>query len=277
MKPPKLIQLLFALGIISFILANFYFVRNSVLGLVLGFIFIYKYGPDLGRAIFPRQQRFFQTVFGGLTLLGGITIFQWLLFYIYQINDLTFAASLILSALIVEFIKARRGHESPHFKFSVFFKAVHEYALKIRGKIFIFAYIITYIVCLFLIINHRSSGIIASPWQLIAHLFFGFFGALTILLILIAYLNRNNKLPLILFIAQTFLMSSVALIIYQIGYGYDPFLHLAAEKVIDATGTLTPKTFYYIGEYSLIIFLKNLTQLPLDFFNRALLPIDRLI
>ena len=265
--------MLFPLTILAFILANFYFVRNSILGLVLGFIFVYKYGLDLGRVIFPRQQRFFQTLFGGLTLLGGITIFQWLLFYVYQINHLTFSASLILSALAIEFLKVRQGRESPQFKLFDFLKRIHEYTLKIRGKLFIFAYIITYIVCLFLIINQRSSDVIASPWQLIPHLFFAFFGALTILFILIAYLNRNNKLPLILFIAQTFLMSSVALIIYQIGYGYDPFLHLAAEKVIDATGTLTPKTFYYIGEYSLIIFLKNLTQLSLDTFNRALLPI----
>jgi hypothetical protein len=273
MKSPKLIQFLFPLGIIAFILANFYFVRNSVLGSLLGFIFIYKYGFDLGRVIFPRQQRFFQTLFGILTLLGGITIFQWFAFYVYQINHLTFAGSLIFSALTIEFLKLRHEWDFTPVKISDTARKIYDYAVGIRGRLFIATYIIIYIISLFLVISAQSAGIIASPWQLIPHFFFAFFGVLTVLLILITYLNRNNKAPLVFFIAHTFLMSGVALIVYQLGYGYDPFLHLAAEKVIDATGTLAPKTFYYIGEYSLILFLKNLTQLSLDTFNRALLPI----
>lgn len=269
----RTLALLFPLTLLAFILANFYFVQNSILGIILGFIFIYKYGLDLGKIIFAKQERFFQTIFGVLTLLGSITIFQWAMFYVYQMNHPTFVASLILSALSIEFLNFKFEKKFLNFKISNYLQPIYNYILKIRGLIFIILYVLLYIISLFLIINHNTDGIIASPWQLIPHVFFVFFGALTILLILIIYFNRNNKIPLIFFVLHAFLMSGVAFIIYQIGYGYDPFIHLAAQKVIDATGTLTPKTFYYIGEYSLIIFLKDLTQLPLDLFNRALLPV----
>jgi len=269
MKNSIFLKLLFPLITIAFILANFYLIKNALLGTLLTFIFIGKYGFDLGRFIFKSQQPLFQFIFGSLGLISGIGIFNTALFYIYKIDHFVFASSLIIVAAIAEFLTL--GKELPTIQP---LKSLLNFLKTIKAKPLIIIYLIFYLIEFFLVFKNRSAGIIASPWQLISKSFFVLFGLETFLLLLISYWNKKNNLPVILLILHTLLMSGVALIIYQIGYGYDPFLHLASEKLLLETGTITPKPLYYIGAYSIIIFLKNISQLPLDFLNKALLPIS---
>ncbi|MHB8831215.1 MAG: hypothetical protein ACYC44_03830 [Patescibacteria group bacterium] len=65
----------------------------------------------------------------------------------------------------------------------------------------------------------------------------------------------------------------LAPIIYRLGYGFDGFLHLAGEQVMLKTGTLSPKPFYYIGQYVFTTWLARMTELPLADIDRWLVPI----
>jgi hypothetical protein len=65
---------------------------------------------------------------------------------------------------------------------------------------------------------------------------------------------------------------SVAAIIYRIGYGYDPFVHAAAEQHIINTGIIAPKTVYYSGQYALIVLVAFITKLPVATIGVWLLP-----
>jgi hypothetical protein len=68
-------------------------------------------------------------------------------------------------------------------------------------------------------------------------------------------------------------MANIATIVYKLGFGYDPFIHLATEKVLLATGTMLPRLFYYVGHYALILFSQFTTQLPLEFLNKIFVPV----
>ncbi|MEO5927963.1 MAG: hypothetical protein ABIO72_04555 [Patescibacteria group bacterium] len=66
---------------------------------------------------------------------------------------------------------------------------------------------------------------------------------------------------------------SIAALIYRIGYGFDGFLHIASEKILLTTGTLSPKPLYYIGEYVLTTWLARLSHLPIADIDRWFLPV----
>ena len=81
-----------------------------------------------------------------------------------------------------------------------------------------------------------------------------------------------SSIKLILLLFHFFFTISLALLVYRIGYGFDPFIHRATEKIIFETGSLTPPPFSYLGQYVLVVFLSKVTLIPLPLINLWLLP-----
>jgi hypothetical protein len=61
-------------------------------------------------------------------------------------------------------------------------------------------------------------------------------------------------------------------IAYPIGFGFDPFIHRATMSYIAEFSTITPKPFYYIGNYMLELGMTELFHLPRKFVNDWLVP-----
>ena len=66
---------------------------------------------------------------------------------------------------------------------------------------------------------------------------------------------------------------SLTALIYRIGYGFDGFLHIASEKILLSTGTLSPKPLYYIGQYVFTTWLARWSHIPVSDIDRWLLPV----
>jgi len=66
---------------------------------------------------------------------------------------------------------------------------------------------------------------------------------------------------------------SVAVIRFPLGFGFDPILHHAAERIVVDQGVILPKTFYYIGQYVLVPFFARLFALPVEWIHQPLLSI----
>ena len=69
-----------------------------------------------------------------------------------------------------------------------------------------------------------------------------------------------------------FVTLSISIFVYKLGYGFDPFIHQAAEEFIATNGEILPKTPYYIGQYALIVTLHKIVGFPLIWLNKLLLP-----
>ncbi|MBI4433303.1 hypothetical protein HY632_00870 [Candidatus Uhrbacteria bacterium] len=67
--------------------------------------------------------------------------------------------------------------------------------------------------------------------------------------------------------------SSIALASYRIGFGFDHFLHAAAEQIIAHTGSLSPRPLFYGGHYGLVVLLADATTLPIALMDRLLVPL----
>ncbi|MFA4873224.1 MAG: hypothetical protein WC659_04800 [Patescibacteria group bacterium] len=82
-----------------------------------------------------------------------------------------------------------------------------------------------------------------------------------------------SSIKLILLLFHFFFTLSLALLIYRIGYGFDPFIHRATEKIIFETGLLTPPPLSYLGQYVLVVFLSKVMLIPLPLIDLWLLPV----
>lgn len=69
-----------------------------------------------------------------------------------------------------------------------------------------------------------------------------------------------------------FLSFFIVVVVYKIGYGYDPFVHEASMKLIEKNGSIDPKPLYYLGQYSLILTIHKITFVSISFLNKALVP-----
>ncbi len=135
-------------------------------------------------------------------------------------------------------------------------------------------YFFFYTLSLYLLYLDRSSRALISPWQVLnsSFLLFYFLSSLILVFILCKkHLSATSKLIALSF--HYFLSFAVALIIYKIGYGFDPFIHRATMELIDKYGLVTPKPFYYLGEYSLIIVLHKLSGVSIYLLNKFLVPV----
>jgi hypothetical protein len=110
-----------------------------------------------------------------------------------------------------------------------------------------------------LLFSKRATISLVSPWEVIPSYFFAlyFLFALTLLL-----QKKIHSYSLYFFV---FLNLAIIVIIYQLGYGYDFFVHQATLKKIIETGLILPKTPYYLGQYALL-YLANLVVPQLSFF-----------
>lgn len=204
-----------------------------------------------------------------LILICLIALFSGLAYRFYSLNNLTVAVSLILAVIfftglqyyyLISSKKTRppRPEKEKKTKF------------KLINFLLLASYLLLFLACIYLLIRHRTASAIISPWHAVPPYFFALYGLATF--ILIGNLIKNAKISLALITLHYLLSFSAALIVYRLGYGFDPFIHQATEKLIDLTGAAEPKPYYYLGQYGLIISLRKLTSLPVVWLDRILVP-----
>ena len=89
----------------------------------------------------------------------------------------------------------------------------------------------------------------------------------------LVYLGRvSSKLLSLALILQSFLLCMVAVIVYRVSYGFDPFIHDAAVKEIMRLGQIIPLTPYYLGQYSIVIVLQNISSVAANVWAKLLVP-----
>ncbi len=125
-------------------------------------------------------------------------------------------------------------------------------------------------VCFCILLSYRTDLAINSPWQVLPIFFFVAFFLLTTVLFI--NILRQDGCRTIIVSFYFLLCFSVALIIYKIGYGFDPFIHQATEDLIANQGFVNPKPWYYLGQYSLVVILNKITFIPIDVLDKILVP-----
>ena len=147
-------------------------------------------------------------------------------------------------------------------------------AARALAVVSIFFYGLSFCLAFFTLFRARTSQSLISPWEVISPYFFLFYGLATLILIfIIAFFQPQRKIFLALLSLHYFLSLAIAVIVYKIGYGFDPFIHQATAGLIDRIGAVYPKPFYYLGQYGLIVILHKITTLPIVWLDKLLVPV----
>lgn len=129
-------------------------------------------------------------------------------------------------------------------------------------------------IALFFSLFQKSTTLaLGSPWLLVGPKFFLVYGLSLACLFFYIWHSKASLFRHIVIGISYFLTFSVVAIIYTLGFGYDPFLHRAAEQEIITRGVITPKTPFYIGQYAGITLLSHITHIPLFYLDTWLVPI----
>ncbi len=186
-----------------------------------------------------------------------------LVYFLYALDWLGLIASFLIASILYYGLKSnlKRAVQNENQKTSR------------RFWIYAAASLIFNIITVIIAAKAGTEAAIISPWTQVNP---WFFAALTGAgFALIGALNQPaaEKYKKILLIIYFFNIFSVAAFVYHLGYGFDPFIHQAAETEINQHGYILPKTPYYLGQYSFIIFLHKISGLSLFRLNQWLVPI----
>jgi len=122
-----------------------------------------------------------------------------------------------------------------------------------------------------LFVAARTDEAIVSPWNAFSWEPFVLFGVSTILLF-VGSRWREDRLSLIFSVWHAFVAVSVSAIVYGVGFGFDPFLHRAAEEELVRNGFIEPRQLLYVGQYVLASALHFLSGISVKAIDVWLVP-----
>ncbi len=125
---------------------------------------------------------------------------------------------------------------------------------------------------LFVCLSARTDTSLVSPWQRLPLLVFFAYGVASMFFCLISSDDCSQGiLPLLmLHAAVTWGLSSV---MFASGFGFDPFVHQAAETYILRHGFIAPRSLLYLGQYVSVVSVAKLTRLSIVFVDTWLVPV----
>lgn len=260
--------IIISLILIVGLLGNFFLWESPLIGLTFGPSYLIFYGFLLGFILFRARPDLFKFLYGLLFFLAGLSLFGALIYFFYKLNTLALASLVILPPFVIlPFLRFGNHPESEKH-----FNPVQINPHILRTTLLLAAFIFLTILNLRHLLAAGTVEAIRTPWKILPFDFFINYFVATLALLYFVLKSQKEGLNLILISVHTFLTVALALFIYRIGYGFDPFIHQATEKVILAQGLILPKPFYYLGQYSLVIFLAKIFHTSVVWVDRLLLP-----
>ncbi|MDA3839785.1 MAG: hypothetical protein PF572_01730 [Patescibacteria group bacterium] len=227
------------------------------------------------------------TLWDVFIILNLISFFGAVVYRLYKLNNLGILITIFLATggfLLFQKLQVKEisdNKNTPHPTgtplregnikklFSILF------SLQKKSRIvFLITFLYTFLFAnsLYILFSNATDKSIISPWQVIPPYFFIFY-ILSLLTLILITKKSSQRVSLFFISAHFFLSFSIAMIIYKIGYGFDPFIHEATMDIIKEKGFVDPKPLYYLGQYSLIIILNKTLFIPIAFLNKFLIPI----
>lgn len=231
---------------LGILLANALAWQSPIVGGLLLGVFLFFYG----RYLHPHL------ALGIASLLAIVSIIGTVGYYLFELTPvacLFIVVLIVLSPLLLSYFLPTQTHAPwlPHFSIPPLHSLLPAAILAAAA--------------LSLLLHTQILTPVRSPWLAVPAVFF-----LVIFILALLTVASRSKF---LFVTLFFLTISVALFVYPLGYGFDSFIHQATEQHIVDHGTITPKPFYYVGQYALIVISANAFSIPVDMSDVILLPL----
>lgn len=248
------------------IFLNLFWIKNAPLSFATGVIFFLWSASLTGQSFFPDTQKYFKMLYGFLIYISLIMISGAFFYLTYSFDNRIIALLLLAFGFLFSCTSSLKKNHNK--------KIVREkQRTPLSFRMLVLCFLIFEASLFFILWKSQSIEALRSPWQVVTPEFFLIYFLSTLMLAGISASREKSGVVLALFSLHCFLSLSVALIVYALGYGFDPFIHQATEKIIAQNGAVTPKTPYYIGQYILVVFLSKILGVSVRSVDLVLLPV----
>ncbi|MFB6226488.1 MAG: hypothetical protein ABEJ02_03995 [Candidatus Paceibacteria bacterium] len=217
--------------------------------------------------VFSSQSILKNFILGFLALFSCLGVFSVLFYFLFSAFG---GLQVTLLVILITFLAIAASYEqSLEFSLDSF-----QYKAKpVWFYILLVAFIVSNLFLLFLFFQLRTEAGIVSPWLLPKFIFFALYFSSSFSLL---YLLKNSwtNLSLCLSILYYLVSLLVAVIVYKVGFGFDPFIHRAAEKALFSEHIVKPQRVLYSGQYTLVVLLKHLTSVSIEWIDKLLVPLS---
>ncbi len=141
-----------------------------------------------------------------------------------------------------------------------------------QGRLLLVFVFVTDIFLATLLWEARIVWALQTPWMFFSIAFFLLFALASAVLLWLAW-TEDARMIRWFTTLHYFVFYSVALIVFRLGFGYDPIIHQTAEQYIVDHGRIFPLQPFYIGQYVIVALLHHFTQVPVQLIDRLLLPV----
>jgi hypothetical protein len=234
-------------------------------------------GVMLGKALLPSENASWRAFFGTLTFAAA-TMVAGSATYLVGRLDLLMTGLLVGAMPWLGAAAARFMERLPPFSMGAQEEPAIEVGLRplLRAAAGAAACVVA-----LLLIGHAwailsssaTDASIRSPWDVVPRMFFVAFCAAAALTFTAAFGKLAPRLSLAPLTGLLTLATGVAAATYKIGFGFDPFIHQATEKIIYAAGAIDPKPLYYIGQYVTVTVTARLLGGHVVAIDQALVPV----
>lgn len=249
------------LGMTSLILAwaNLSTLSNPILGTICAIGFLWAIARLFGSRFFPTGDYTQQMIIGLLSGLSFLMIGGSIIYYVGSVTSISLSIVLTI-ILLTATLSARKPASDADKPIS-------------KNNIVL---IIIILLCLAtwwsVLWSIEVTDSIRSPWliidpKILIPLSIAILSAITLIT---RSISKISVALLTLIFASSLTM---AVSIYSLGYGFDPFIHRATVEHIAQFGTISPKPFYYIGQYALELISMLVFALPLKLTDNILVPL----
>lgn len=250
---------------------NLFLWQSIWLGAMLLVLYTIIYGHLIGTGIAPREHPALQLSYGIWGLFSGLILAGSLLYYAFELSAFGLIALTLLSAPIALFV-AKKGERH-------FWQRIHRLWKEKKHHIpaAVWGAAALLLLCVFLLLTlyarNTVTDAVRSAWPLLPEAILGVFFVGALLLSGLLYRGRERALTLPLTSIFLFAFLALALVVFPLGYGFDAFIHKTTELYIAEFGTITPKPFYYIGQYVLVLLAQHVFFIPVEIADSLLVPL----
>lgn len=264
--------IIFSVLFLALFLSNAAIFQNVSLGAVLLGLYLAVFGWELGGVLVGSEKAILRWWVGMWMLLCAVLIILTASYYLWAVtSQVVLVVVLLTPAIVLWTTKRFPSHTLFHHAHDLWREHRHRLPsviwLVMALSIFLFALFFTTLA------NHPVIDAVRSVWERLPSGLFLLFLLAAALVFGLLWRGRERAVSLLLVCLLLFATLSIAAIAFPIGFGFDSFIHKATEAHLAEFGTITPKPFYYIGQYALVLFVHHGFQIPIDLADTFLVPV----
>ncbi|MBU0661369.1 hypothetical protein KKG22_04310 [Patescibacteria group bacterium] len=235
-----LLQSMGSLVLLGGLLGNMYLWHQTVLGVLLLFLFslwlAWKWQPSIARLLKIKEKTIMTYVIAvtvviySYALLSGISV-MWHHLTMAHITGIL-SINAVLPVLFWVIMKKKKTKRDRGVRLLVDKYACSAHAVFGRSPLYLIAFIFLWAIGMALLFSSTSDAVLLSPWQTVHHLFSYIFALVTLLVGILLFSRHSTGVLLIVLMLYGVLLHAYVPLSHVLPWGGDVWRHIAIEERI---------------------------------------------